>query len=172
METHILEETIMKIGYLLALGFGEAGSEIIAKNMKSSGELNPMAAGQKVMAIYGFCDIHHFAEANEVLDTDIMVFVNTIADVVHAQVDRYGGSANKNIGEAFLMIWKFKSHDVKKLRNGKDLKLRTKSKTKSYVADFALFGFLKVIAKINKIETITDYSRDEVLLERVPGFKV
>lgn len=33
-ETTILEKTIIKIGALLALGFGEAGSEIIAKNME------------------------------------------------------------------------------------------------------------------------------------------
>lgn len=30
METSILEKLIIKIGALLALGFGEAGSEIIA----------------------------------------------------------------------------------------------------------------------------------------------
>lgn len=30
METVILEQTIVKIGALLALGFGEAGSKIIA----------------------------------------------------------------------------------------------------------------------------------------------
>lgn len=35
-ETYILESTIIKIGALLALGFGEAGSEIIAKNMNRS----------------------------------------------------------------------------------------------------------------------------------------
>jgi hypothetical protein len=29
----ILEETISKIGGLLAIGFGEAGSHVIAKNM-------------------------------------------------------------------------------------------------------------------------------------------
>ena len=33
METTMLESTLSKIGALLALGFGEAGSEIIAKNM-------------------------------------------------------------------------------------------------------------------------------------------
>ena len=33
METVILEQTIIKIGALLALGFGEAGSKIIAENM-------------------------------------------------------------------------------------------------------------------------------------------
>ncbi len=32
-ETAILESTIIKLGALLALGFGEAGSIIIAKNM-------------------------------------------------------------------------------------------------------------------------------------------
>lgn len=32
-ETAILERTIVKIGALLALGFGEAGSEIISSNM-------------------------------------------------------------------------------------------------------------------------------------------
>ena len=35
-ETAILESTIIKIGALLALGFGEAGSIIIAKNMGRS----------------------------------------------------------------------------------------------------------------------------------------
>jgi hypothetical protein len=34
METVILEQTIVKIGALLALGFGEAGSKIIASNME------------------------------------------------------------------------------------------------------------------------------------------
>ena len=33
METVILEKLIVKIGALLSLGFGEAGSEIIAENM-------------------------------------------------------------------------------------------------------------------------------------------
>jgi len=32
-ETLLIENAITKIGVLLALGFGEAGSEIIAKNM-------------------------------------------------------------------------------------------------------------------------------------------
>ena len=39
LETVVLEKTISKIGALLALGFGEAGSEIIAKNMKNSSKI-------------------------------------------------------------------------------------------------------------------------------------
>ena len=45
METVILEQTIIKIGALLALGFGEAGSKIIAENMQGSGDINPMLPG-------------------------------------------------------------------------------------------------------------------------------
>lgn len=35
-ETQILEQTVVKIGALLALGFGEAGARIIAENMAQS----------------------------------------------------------------------------------------------------------------------------------------
>jgi hypothetical protein len=37
---------------------------------------------------------------------EVMIFVNTIAVVVHGNVDKYGGAANKNIGDAFLLVWK------------------------------------------------------------------
>lgn len=66
METATLEKLIMKIGALLAVGFGEAGSEIIAANMQG-GEVDPMLPGKKMMAIFGFCDIRNFTDATEVL---------------------------------------------------------------------------------------------------------
>jgi hypothetical protein len=34
METKVLEQTLIKIGGLLAIGLGEAGSEIITQNMQ------------------------------------------------------------------------------------------------------------------------------------------
>lgn len=66
-ETAILEKTIIKIGGLLALGFGEAGSGVIASNMAAGGEVNPMLPGKKVIGIYGFCDIRNFTDATEIL---------------------------------------------------------------------------------------------------------
>merc|ERR1719247_1907232 len=77
----ILEKTIVKIGSLLALGFGEAGAEIIGQNMKGSetAALNAMIPGKKVDAIFGFCDIRNFADATEVLQDQVMLFVNRIA---------------------------------------------------------------------------------------------
>lgn len=67
METEVLEQTIVKIGALLALGFGEAGSKIIAQNMAMGGDVNPMIPGVKIFSIFGFCDIHHFADCVEIL---------------------------------------------------------------------------------------------------------
>jgi hypothetical protein len=75
-EPVILEGMIVKIGALLAVGFGEAGSEIIAKNIESHGAINAVLQGRKVMAIFGFCDIRNFTDATEVLQTKVMNFVN------------------------------------------------------------------------------------------------
>ena len=35
-----------------------------------------------------------------------MVFVNSVADIVHGFIDKYAGAPNKNIGDAFLLVWK------------------------------------------------------------------
>lgn len=111
-ETVILEQTIIKIGALLALGFGEAGAKIIADNMAQSGDVDPMIPGNKVVAIFGFCDIRQFTDTTEILQEGVMLFVNEIADIVHGYVDMYSGAANKNIGDAFLLVWKYQDEDV------------------------------------------------------------
>jgi hypothetical protein len=36
-----------------------------------------------------------------------MEFVNSIARIVHTSCALHGGAANKNIGDAFLLVWKF-----------------------------------------------------------------
>jgi len=73
--------------------------------------MNPMLEGKKKCAIFGFCDIRKFTEINEILEEDILKFVNKISSIVHKAVYRYGGSANKNIGEAFLLVWKIPETD-------------------------------------------------------------
>ena len=105
---------------------------MIAGNIKSGGDLNPMVPGRKVAAIFGFCDIRCFtggcrgggwlttpdsstgiqhewvtcagmcavppanpiappcphppADTTEVLQEDVMEFVNSIAQIVHQEV--------------------------------------------------------------------------------------
>eukprot|EP00746_Dinoflagellata_sp_MGD_P124293 gnl/MRDRNA2_/MRDRNA2_58879_c0_seq1.p1 gnl/MRDRNA2_/MRDRNA2_58879_c0~~gnl/MRDRNA2_/MRDRNA2_58879_c0_seq1.p1 ORF type:complete len:955 (+),score=207.34 gnl/MRDRNA2_/MRDRNA2_58879_c0_seq1:94-2958(+) len=103
LETQMLEKTIIKLGGLLALGFGEAGAEIIGQNIKGS---DMSFLGRKMLGIFGFCDIRNFTDATEVLQDQVMVFVNQIAEIVHSIVDQYSGAANKNIGDAFLLVWR------------------------------------------------------------------
>jgi hypothetical protein len=45
----------------------------------TGGVVDPMLPGNKIMAIFGFCDIRNFTDATEVLQTGVMVFVNEIA---------------------------------------------------------------------------------------------
>jgi class 3 adenylate cyclase len=94
-----------------------------------------------------------------------MVFVNEIADIVHSCVDKFAGSTNKNIGDAFLLIWKF-PHLEKILENEESqvdpmaiLKNADPIST-SLIADQAVLGYLNIIKKINKSPTILAYKKN------------
>lgn len=41
-----------------------------------------------------------------------MVFVNQIGEIVHTATHWYGGAANKNIGDAFLLVWRLPEEGV------------------------------------------------------------
>ena len=58
------------------------------------------------MAIFGFCDIRQFTDTTEALQERVMLFVNDIAKIVHGLTIEYLGIPNKNIGDAFLILWK------------------------------------------------------------------
>ena len=148
-ETVILERTIIKIGALLALGFGEAGTKIIADNISKSGDVDPMIPGTKVVAIFGFWDIRQFSDVTEILQEDIMKFVNEIAEIIHNIVDHYSGSPNKNIGDMFLFVWKFQSED-EEIDKETGIMVPKLSHKVSQIADMSVVSFIKIIAAIQK----------------------
>lgn len=90
-----MERLIVKTGALLAIGFGEAGTEVIGANMNHAGAVNPMIPGKKIFAIFGFCDIRMFNDITEILEEKVMLFVNEIAEIVHSTVTNYEGAINK-----------------------------------------------------------------------------
>ena len=145
----MLEQTLTKIGGLLALGFGEAGCNIIISNMKESDEINPMLPGEKCICIFGFCDIRNFTDATEVLQEGVMVFVNEIGQIVHGIVDKYSGAANKNIGDAFLLVWKFEKENTKLNYRDGELEL-TSSLSVSQICEMSMISFLKIISGLKK----------------------
>lgn len=109
-EIQVVRLAIQKITSLLRVGFGVAGAAIISSNMDVEGAegtiLRPMIPGRRIYAIFGFCDIHSFDLYTEKLEDEIMAFVNSIARIVHEEVTRWGGLCNKNLGNAFLMVWR------------------------------------------------------------------
>jgi len=158
METVILEKTIIKLGGLLALGFGEAGAEIIGQNMQmGSAGVNAMVPGQKVDAIIGFCNIRNFMDATEVLKEKVMLFVNRVGEIVHGCVDDYHGAPNKNIGDSFLLVWRLSGASGEK---------QTK------LADMAITSFIKIVAAINKSPVLAEYRGHPGMLQRVPDYRV
>jgi hypothetical protein len=74
-------------------------------------EIDFLSEAHTVYGIYGFCDIRNFTDATEILTEDVLLFVNAIAEVVHSEVGASEGGANKNIGDAFLVVWKLISEN-------------------------------------------------------------
>jgi hypothetical protein len=63
--------------------------------MKKAGAVNPLIPGKKIFSIFGFCDIRMFSDITEILEEKVMLFVNEIAEIVHATVNCYEGAINK-----------------------------------------------------------------------------
>jgi class 3 adenylate cyclase len=166
-----LEHTLSKIGALLALGFGEAGSKIIAENMKAGGDVNPMLPGNKAIFIFGFCDIRNFTDATEVLEEGVMLFVNEIGEIVHSIVNRFSGAANKNVGDAFLLVWKFEKEDQIYIPETDEVGL-IESNRVSQIADMSVVSFLLLISGLKKSPKMTKYNRDPGLNKRMPNYQV
>ena len=163
METTLLLQTINKIGGLMRVGFGEAGASVIAKNLGESedSKLNLMGSGNLIHSIFGFCDVRNFTDTTECLQEEVMLFVNRIAHILHGIVVQCSGSANKNIGDAFLLTWKI------------DESLEPSEV--SLLADQALLAFCKSLIELCRYqEFICNFSiaATNRLYKRFPGYKV
>jgi class 3 adenylate cyclase/uncharacterized protein Veg len=163
-EIKIIQSAIIRISALMAINFGEAGGEILKENISSSEGLNPMLQGKKIQAIFGFCFIHNFSEINEAFQERTMIFVNQISDIVHSCVDKFNGITNKNLGDCYLLAWKFKEKTEKE-NDGRSESNLSNDKTEE-LADCALLGFLNIIKKINKSQNILAYRKDSDLIKK------
>jgi class 3 adenylate cyclase len=154
METVVLEKTIIKLGSLLALGFGEAGANIINHNLKCSDSagVNVMVPGTKVDCILGKARICDFSTATEVLKGKVMAFVNQIAEIVHGVVDEFGGAPNKNTGDTFFLLWRISGLD--------DVKL-------SKNADMSMMAFAKILCAVHRAPFLAEYRTHPGLQQRL-----
>jgi len=154
METVILEKTIIKLGSLLALGFGEAGANIVSQNMKGSDTsgVDAMTSGLRVDCILGNATISDFSTATEVLQEQVMQFVNQIAEIVHGVVDEFHGAANKNMGDTFLIVWRLEGMTPKQVTRE---------------ADLSVYAFAKIVGAVHRSNVLAAYRYHPGLQQRL-----
>lgn len=158
-------------------------------------QIDFLSEASYVYGVYGFCDVRSFTDATEILKEDVLLFVNAIADVVHEEVHLSEGGANKNIGDAFLVVWKLKGdkdsnistyldpnvtkEHIEKMNMENDQHLDMMHDEKiandrynSHIAEGSLVSFLKIVARITTDPEITIYNSDKRLIKYLPNFKV
>ncbi|KAH7650097.1 membrane associated adenylyl cyclase with 6 transmembrane regions and an adenylyl cyclase domain [Cryptosporidium bovis] len=153
---NILEETFSKLGTLLAVGLGSAGANIIVQNLRDD-KIVVKLPGKKVFGIFGFCDIRNFTDTTEILGEDVMLFVNQIAEISHGIVCEHGGIANKNVGDAFLFVWKDEN-----MWEG----------VKTLLADLAVLSFITIIKDISNCPKLRSISLRSDIRERIPDYSL
>jgi len=160
METLILEKTIIKLGSLLALGFGEAGANIIGHNLSSSDSagVNAMIPGIRVEAIIGYATIRDFSTATEVLKGKVMTFVNQVAEIVHGVVSEFHGAANKNSGDTFLLVWRISGLQAPP---GQQDQMITR------MADMSVIAFAKILGAVHRSPLLAGYRGHPALQQRL-----
>jgi len=106
-EVEFLDSAIKKMEGLLRVGYGEAGTTIIGKNLVGSSEkLEPMLPGVKLDGMVGFIMLVEFGVVTQCMGEDVMLYANYVGEVIHDCVMKYNGSPNKNMGGAILCVWK------------------------------------------------------------------
>lgn len=138
-ETEQLINAVSKITDLLRKCWGVAGADIISTNLATrEGALtevfNPTVPGKSVYALFGFAAIKGFDHALKNLGGDVMVLINDVAKVLHDEVYRWGfgnsGQCNKNLGAAFLMVFRIGlvKEVIEKLEQATDVIFSTHTK--------------------------------------------
>ena len=84
-----------------------------------------------------------------------MLFVNEISHICHGIVDRYSGAANKNVGDAFLFVWKLDKEDMYTDKCG-NLQVYENARV-SQISDMSVVSFILLISGLKKSRKMVKY---------------
>jgi len=162
-ETDQLYVSLSKIAKLLQVGFGEAGNNLVAENLKKGDTVDPMVPGKKLLGAYGFCIIDDYEEVLECLAEEILPFTNTAAHIVHDAVTSNGGQPNRNLGEAFLCVWKPKIAECLEITPTQRRDADTK------MCDGALTAFRTCVRNVTSSGKLQAYNNHEEIIKYFDG---
>lgn len=194
LEPTLLLKTIAKIGALVRIGLGEAGADIISRHMQDGGDadggggnkLDLRSSGRLVSALFVFCDVRNFTDTTECLQEEVMLFVNKIAAILHELTVHCGGAPNKNVGDAFLLVWKLQNHeeddDKEEDEEQEDPEAMTRralaeagGKRATLLAGQALYCVLKFALELSRLHGyVCQFSSaaSQRLFSRMPDYRV
>jgi len=165
-ETDALKMSLAKIATMLQVGFGEAGNNLIAENLKKGDTVDPMVPGRKLLGAYGFCIIEEYEDVLEALNEDILPFTNTAASIVHDAVTQNGGQPNRNLGEAFLCVWKPPTRDG---IDPSQLSSADLMEAETRMCDGALTAFRRCVRCIAQSAKLQAYNQHEEIIKFFDG---
>ena len=168
-ETDKLMVSLAKIATMLQVGFGEAGNNLVAENLKKGDTVDPMVPGRKLMGAYGFCIIDDYEEVLECLGEEILPFTNTAATIVHDAVTENRGQPNRNLGEAFLCVWKphYPKNEHGEMQT--EVSPAELSYAETNMCDGALTAFRRCVRGIAMSNTLQAYNKHEEIVKYFDG---
>jgi class 3 adenylate cyclase len=128
-----------------------------------------MMPGQRVSAIFGYTNVRDFTVATAVLEEEVLCFINTLGNIVQSCVHRWSGVANRNVGDAFVVLWKVPELDSSK-RTG-TAAADAVSKV-SEIADRSLMAFVKIIAEMRRSQDVQWYNDHHGLQKNIERWRV
>lgn len=148
-ENSILEETLARIGNLIKVSFGRNNEEIVSSYLNSE-EMDMFRSGNTVRLIFGFVKIQKFTEITDLLQEQVLLFLNKIGRIVHACTEVWKGTPIQNDMGTFLVIWE-QGHQN---------------------ATQALLAFIKIIAETRRAGDIIIYKNNPKISAKWPDYQV
>lgn len=108
-----------------------------------------------------------------------MIFVNTIASIVHGNADKYGGAPNKNIGDAFLLVWKLiidlEESSLQSLEVNSENEYHVLKKIKDNplnrtITELATIAFIDMIYQTETMDQILYFNKHPKLNLKMPNY--
>jgi len=159
IETIILDKTIMKIGSLMAMGYGEAGSMIIEKNLQENqGEVNPMSPGEKLIGIFAHLNIVKTEQLSKAIGDKYTILLNEVLRIVNEVTSNFNIYNLKSTGDGILLVWKL-DDEYSRLDSNGNLYVADSVEIREIV-DMTLICLLKIETAIQTSQSLAKVSKN------------
>ena len=79
--------------------------------------------------VFSFCQIRQFSDTTELLQEEIIVFVNTIVEIVYKTAIHWEGTPSNNNGDKYLITWRLPTQEDAKKSIAGSVSAEIKDKT-------------------------------------------